>query len=481
MEFKEINYSKELILSGVNKLANCVLKTMGPNGGTIILIDDFGRPYTTKDGVSVAEHITLKNPVEEGAAMLIKQAAQETVRKVGDGTTTSICLAQAFINKAFELKEKYSTKDLIKELNKLEKEIIEKLILSSKELNRKNIIDVAKISANGDENIANLITDAYNNSDIVKVEETTREFDEVVKTQGVTLQTSYFDPAFINNRSKQSIEYSEKLPVIIIDGHLKEIKKIKNIFPFIEKNNNGLIIVADDFSKQVVSYFKEVHNKSFNIALIKSPSFATQRKLILKDLSKYLECSLISEGYTIPTTNVNNYIGYTEGLDCNKEATIFKNSNFDLNNITKDLEEAYKREEDKIVKDNLKKRIDCFKGNLSIIKVGGNSEAEIKERKDRIDDATLAVKAALESGIVEGGGLSLAFLGTLYDDNLFSKCLLKPFEIINKYKYVVGKTFNKDIIDPLKVTVTALSNAISVTKVIISTEATVLAPRLWTT
>lgn len=488
MEYKEIVYNKQLILNGVNKLADCVLKTMGPNGGTVMLIDDFGRPYTTKDGVSVAKAITLENPVEEGAAMLVKQAAEETLRKVGDGTTTSICLAQAFITKSFKLlqENKYTVKELIKELDNLEKEAIEKLTLSSQKLNKDNTIDVARISANGDEKIAKLIAEAYENSDTVKVEETNREFDEVIKTKGATLNTSYFDPAFINNRFKQSIEYSGKIPVIIIDGHLKDLKKIRKVLDKVE----SLIIVADEFSKQVLSSFKQAYNEGNNIALIKSPSYATQRKLILEDLAKYLQCKVIPENLVVPAIEINSYIGYTQGFDSNKDRTIFYNPDFDSDIIVASLKEAYENEDNKISKDNLKKRIDAFSGTQSIIKVGGKSEAEIKERKDRIDDAVLAVKAALESGIVEGGGRALVNY-YLESKNIYKDCVTEPYKLIHKPITKINKKnifdFNlsdnyikKNIIDPLKVTVTALSNAISVTKVIISTEAAVLAPRLWT-
>lgn len=476
---EEISYNKQLILNGVNKLAEAVLKTMGPNGKTMIIIDDFGRPYTTKDGVSVANAVSFKNPVEDAVATLVKEAAQETLKKVGDGTTTSICLTQAFINEGFKLLKKHELPYLIRELNNLEKQILEELIRSSKEITSERYYDVAMISTNGDDNISRLIEEAYLHSENVKVEESNKDFNDLIKVQGMSVNTPYFDVAFINNVAKQSIEYNEPMSVVIIDGHLNNFNNVKHVIASL----SSVVIIADEFSKSVLSSLKEAYNSnSANIALVKSPSYATQRKLILEDIAKYTGAKVINPNKEISKINASNYIGKINSFISTKEKTIFFNENAEVDDIINKLKEAYNLEEDEITKNNLKQRLEYLQGNLSIIKVSGNTDAERTERRDRVDDAVLSVKAAIDSGVVKGGGVALSKSSdNLYNKgirNSFYSCLYKPSKIIFNTDNLDNQ-ISDDIIDPLKVTTTALSSAIAVTKTILSTEGAVISPRLW--
>lgn len=489
---KEIDYNIENIKTGVNKLAEAVLITMGPNGSTMIITDDFGRPYVSKDGVSVANEVHLKDPTQNAVATLVKQAAQQTVKEAGDGTTTSICLANSFINVGFNLIEKGNKfKDLKPELDNLLKDVNFYLDSNKKNLKESDIKNVAKISANNDEEIAEIITEAYKNSKNVKVIETSNLETTVEKIQGVNLNTPYFDSAFVNNPQKQSIEYSISMPVILVDGHLD---RLENILPIVSKLQS-VIIVADHFSKTALLTLKENYNKNkLDIALVKSPGMADHRRNIMKDLSKYFNIKLIDPTRKISIKDdPSDYIGNTDTFYSDKYKTIFYKEDVNINNYISDLQKLHKNEEEESSKKLIKQRIDNLSGSMSIIKVGGDSEVEIKEKKDRIDDAVLAVKCAFEDGIIQGGGKTLIeFVLNSEQPNKFIECLYEPYNIIfsdNKIQLENGEYytgFNLDvdfykegIIDPVKVTKSALKNAISVAKIILSTKGVVLNPRLW--
>jgi chaperonin GroEL len=476
---KEIKIDKEVrdgLRDGVNKLANTVLTTMGPMGSTVIIADGFGEPYITKDGVSVSNYITLADPIENIAATLLKQVAQNTVDQAGDGTTTSICLAQAFINKGFDLLDGgMSYNDIKTELEDLEEKVVKKLIAGSKKLKHSNIIDVATISANNDKNIGKLIQDAYEHSNIVRIEEGSKSEDELITINGMQLQTSYFDKAFINNGEKQSIEYSN-IPIILINGKLERLEVIAGLL----KQLQSVIIVADHFSEQVTSILRDNYNRgALNIGLVKSPGFGQHRKDLMKDLALYTGASLLlpSKEYI----KVEGFVGKVDKISVQRDKTIIAvdNTTDELSQSLTELTEAYLRIEKGHDRDLLEQRIINLTGKISLIKVGGKSEVEMKERKDRIEDAVLAVHSALEEGIVEGGGCALYRISI---NNKFSKCLGAPLQQIlyngADFKYLED-TFKLNIIDPLKVTRCALENAISVSKTILSTRAVVLNERLW--
>ena len=465
---------KEKILSGVNKLADTVLLTMGPNGKTVIITDNMGRPYITKDGVSVANNITFKDPIEDTAATLLKEVAQRTVEQAGDGTTTSICLAQAFINKGYELLDEGISYNEIKEsLDILEKDVLQQLQESSKKCTSKDIINVATISANNDSVIGEIINKAYSHSNIVKVEESDNEQDELVTVNGIQLDTPYFTKAFINNPKKGAIEYN-KCKLVIYDG---KVDNIKDLEPALKGQQDlPIVIIADHFHDTVVSILKSNYNNgNLEIGLIKSPSFAESRRNIMKDIIAYT-----SAHYPNPSKDTDLYISTIDSIFSDKDKTIISKKEVDIESYLITLKFLLENEKDKNSKKLISNRINTLEGNLAVIKVGGKSELEMKERKDRIDDAVLAVKSALEEGVVKGGGVALIELISKLDINYFMKTLAEPF--INIYPNEKMLTFelqDTKILDPLKVTRCALQNAISVAKTILSTEAIVLNDRLW--
>ncbi len=476
---KEIYKNKECtnkLLEAINELSDTVTLTMGPFGKTVIISDSNGNPYVTKDGVSVANYIHFEDPVKNIAVNLLKEVAQKTVDMAGDGTTTSICLANSFITKGYELMSSgYSYNDLKHELDELELYVVSHLKKGVKKLDFKKIREVATISANNDQAIGETIQWAYNNSKIVKVEESDKEKDELILLSGMRLDTGFFDKAFINNQSKQSIEY-DKAAILVIDGHLTDLK---NIAPTIEANREGLVIVADHFSDSVLSILRDNYNKGLlKIALIKSPGFATHRKDLMKDLA------LFTGGYVINPNNKETIrYGFIDSIKATSDKVLI---------VKKEIPEAAIRmasaldlslsELNETQRELTKQRITNLSGNISIIKVGGKSELEMKERKDRIDDAVLAVSCALEEGIIEGAGKPLWLLSATAG-SAFKDCLKAPYDTIVK-NGSNSKLYEKDlfkcgVIDPYKVTRVAIQNAISIAKVILSTEAVVINNRLW--
>lgn len=479
---KEIKSGEELRVKlrlGINKIADVVTTTLGPSGNTVIIADEYGDPYITKDGVSVSNYVTLEDPIENIAAKLLKQVAKKTVEEAGDGTTTSICLSRAFINRGFDLlNEEITYKTIKDQLEILETIVVEELFKSSKELQKDNIVDVATIAANNDTSIGDIIQKAYTHSDIVKVEDGNKTNDELITINGMELETGYLDTAFINVANKRAIIYDEPL-VLIIRGKLT---KLDDIAPLLHKIAGGkpIIIVADHVDEQVRSILRDNYNKgALTIGLVKSPGFAGHRQNLIEDLAIYTGATIIEPHMKYTDVSV---FGKLDNINISKTKTIFTNKiiSKEVEQRLQDITEVYSNtDKDAMDKLLLQQRIENLNGKIAIIRVGGKSEVEMKERRDRMDDAVLAVKCALEEGIVQGGGCALYKIKI---DNLFSKELGAPLQQI----LFNGATFNyldnvldQNIMDPLKVTRCALQNAISVAKTILNTNAIVLNERLW--
>lgn len=471
---------KGRLMAGIQMLGDTVINTMGPYGKTVIITDDFGRPYVTKDGVSVANAITFRDPVSNHGASLIKQVAQKTVEEAGDGTTTSICLALAFISKGFELMEDgWDYNELKPELEKLLDITSKHLKKRSRKLKRNGIIDVATISANNDKVLGEVIQKAYNHSKIVKVEETEQVEDTLTLVDGMQLHTGYFSKAFINKGDRQTIEYTD-IDVILIDGKLESFDDIAVML----NNTEKVLIIADHFGEKVTNILKTNYNKNaLEIALVKSPGVNLHRIDLMNDLSLYTGTSLISKGKGATK------LGHVDSIEVHKDKTIItkKETSNSVKVKLEELEAALLLETQSHAKELLKQRISNLTGSISIIKVGGKSEVEVKEKKDRYDDAVLAVLCAIEDGIIEGAGRGFSSAVGLpsIKDNPFTDCLRVPYAKIHensggKLNLLHEKSlFRLGIVDPLKVAKSALENAVSVSKTILSTEAVVLNERLW--
>ena len=469
-ENKEILFNEDVsskLLKGVNKLADAVLLTYGPNGNTVILFDDYDKPYVTKDGVSVSNSIELTDPTENAAAVLIKEVAQRTLDQAGDGTTTSIALAKSFINKGYSLLFEDNYNYIKNSLESLEHQVLDQLKKSAIPLTQENIINVATVSTNGDIKSAKLIEKAYKHSNIVKVEESNNLEDSLITIKGLNLKGSYFDRSFINNAKNQSIEY-DKAKLIIIPGKLESLKDITTFL--MSNKDSNICIMADHFSDEVLSILKNNFNTgALKIGLIKTPGFADHRKNLVSDIIKYTKSYHSLDKF---------YVSDIDGITATKDSLIIRKDDAEIDSLVDVLKENLKMETESYSKELLQQRIDILEGTLSIIKVGGYSEVEMKEKKDRVDDAVLAVACAIEEGIVDGGGWALVRIADYLQNegynNPFFTCLYDPCRIIFKTDNLVPSYLKKDIIDPVKVTRIALENAISVSKTILSTSGIVL-------
>lgn len=493
IQFEE---GREKLIEGINKLSKAVGKTMGPNGKTVIIPDvkKYGEYRVTKDGVSVANAISFQDPIENIGALLIKKAAQKTVDEAGDGTTTSTVLASAFVN---NLKD-FNTNDINKAFDEIIPKVLEQLKLNSRELKRDEIHNVATISANGDIQIGNIIQQAFNHADIVKVEEGNQLEDRLDLKTGMSLPVSYLSSHFITNERKQECEMIEPY-IILVEGKVESLKGFEFVIKQIAQENKNLLIITEHIHENILRLLES--NKlsgSLNICAMKAPGFGGHRFNLLKDLAVFTGATIIKD-CNQPITFKE--VGTLQSCKIGKHNSILvKPNDRDIAEYISILEGVLTNDLTEHEKDLVRQRIEYLTGKLSIIIVGGKEELEVSERKDRYDDAVLAVACALEEGIVEGGGMTLMkiWVRNLFveDKDMFVgpsiyRSLKAPYHTIadNGYNFPItesedGKVifpdmFELNIVDPLKVTRCALLNAVSVAKTILSTDAIVLDQSQW--
>ncbi len=486
---KEIYFkeeAREKLFSGIQKLHDAVSSTLGPNGKTVILTDNYGKSKVTKDGVSVAREIYLKDPVENIGAQLVKEVCELQVEQAGDGTTTAIVLANAFIQ---NLKE-FDSNEINKAFDEIIPKVIEQLKLNSKELKREDIKYVASISANNDIQIGDIIQQAYNFSNIVKVEESNSLEDSLETIEGMQLDVSYMSKNF-KNTPKEHCEFNNP-HVLLLDGKLEDLMPFKTILETVSKKDESILIITEHINEKSLHMLEsQVLSGNIKLCIIKTPGFGPVRKDYLRDLSDFTGADIIqpqlSKNYQYQLTT----LGKLKSCSITKNnSLLIKHEDVNVNEIVENLTELSKNKElTKYDVEIINKRIENLTAKASIIKVGGGSEIEMKERKDRYDDAVLAVACALEEGIVEGGGIALTKawfnikkeIETIETKLLYS--ILQPYKTIfpeDKLGYnMKTNMFKQNIIDPLKVTRCALENAVSIAKTILSTETVVLNERLW--
>jgi len=479
---KEIYFEKEgrdKLIEGVNKLNRAVSSTMGPNGKNVIIPDrNSGKYKVTKDGVSVAREIFFKDPIENIGAQLAKQAAEKTVEDAGDGTTTATVLTTAFVN---NLKD-FNNVDINKAFDEIIPKVIEQLKLNSRELKHEDIKHVASISANNDLQIGELIQQAYNHTSLVKIEESKLLEDVLELVSGMKLEVTSFSKDFINILSEPNF--------LLIDGKLDKLDSIKNIIESSQDVDTPLVIMCEDVHDTVLRKLTAyVLSQNLYLTIIKTPGFGPHRKDLIKDISIFTGAHIINDFSKVYSLNV---LGKLQSIKITPNNTLLvKHESIDTSKLILDFKEQLDNIElEQYQKDLLNKRLEYLEGKISIIKVGGKTEIEVKERYDRYDDAVKAVACALEEGIVEGGGMALYnascnLLNSNFGkvvDSIFNS-LYKPSEILlnsnDVLKFNIKDMFSLNIIDPLKVTRCALENAVSVAKTILSTEAIVLQENEW--
>jgi len=524
---KQIYYkeeAREALKRGVDKVANAVKVTLGPKGRNVILDKGFGSPVITKDGVTVAKEIELKDRFENIGAELIKEVASKTNDVAGDGTTTATILAQAILAEGFSAVNSGANPVALKKgMDEALEGVIKSLNSKKKKVTKENIKEVASISAN-DEGIGKLIADVFNEvgkDGVVTVEESqsTEMSKEIV--EGMQFDKGYLSAYMVTNPERMEAFYED--PFILVTD--KKISSIQEIVPLLEKishiGRKSLVIIAEDVDGDALATL--VVNKlrgNFNTLAIKAPGFGDRKKEILEDIAIVTGGEFISEEKGIKLENIDpsTMLGRARRVIATKESTTIVGGKGKPANIEKrvaQLRNQLAKSTSDFDKEKLQERIAKLSGGVAVIKVGAQTETELKEKKFRIDDAVAATRAALEEGIVPGGGIALFEVFKELDlkpvkegkssepTNDFGRgkliiksVLARPLRAIvensgkdanevaeklyrsDKYGYgfnvltgQYGDMFEMGIIDPLKVVKTALTNAVSIASTILTTEA----------
>ena len=498
---KDLNFgdsAKDKIIKGVEKLANAVSSTLGASGKCVIYEDARGKPVITKDGVTVAESVVLYDPVENMGATLIKEAARNTVKEAGDGTTTAIVLAEALIKEVNKKKYKDNSIREIKEgINSGIIKVNNYLKENALEIKGDMLQNVSSISCNNDLVLGKIISEAYEKvgkDGVVLMEGSDTENTYVEIVDGVQIESGLTSPHFITDTDKQRSILDNPL-VLIVASEIPNVRKIQNVLEFAIKNNKSLLIVAR-VSQQVKSAL--LMNKvkgNIKVNIIDPPGFGPTTQDTIKDLAILTGAEVINEELGDDLDGISlDILGEVEKSVTDSKNTVITTFETTENVVEriKEVEKIKKNEKNAFFKKFLEQRLAMLSGSVGIIRVGADSKVELKEKKDRVEDAIYATKAALKEGIVPGGGIALLNASQYIEsENIGEKILLNaikaPFETILKnagiedYELPNTKGYGIDVIsgdtvdmvshgviDPLLVTKSALKNAISVVSTIIS-------------
>jgi chaperonin GroEL len=511
--------SRENLKKGVDTLANAVKVTLGPKGRNVILDKKFGAPNVTKDGVSVAKEIELKEPIENMGAQLVKEVASKTADDAGDGTTTATVLAQAiFANGIKNVAAGANPMDLKRGIDKAVVNVVENLKSQSKVIKDTNeISQVATVSANNDSEIGDMIANAMEKvgkDGVITVEEAKGTETEVKTVEGMQFDRGYLSPYFVTNSEKMEAELEDPY-ILIYDKKISNMKELLPILEAVSQSGKPLMIIAEDIEGEALATI--VVNKirgSLKVAAVKAPGFGDRRKAMLEDIAILTGGTVISEerGYKLESATID-YLGNAEKINIDKDNTTIVSGNgkkADINARVNQIKQQIDNTTSEYDKEKLQERLAKLSGGVAILYVGAATEVEMKEKKDRVDDALHATRAAVQEGIVAGGGIafirSLKSLDKLSLDNedqntgiaIIKSALEAPIRtivensgeegsvIIQKVKEGKGdygynassgkyeSMFNAGIIDPTKVTRLSLENAASISSLLITTECVVV-------
>jgi chaperonin GroEL len=506
MIVKQVHFGDEgqkKLKKGIKTIAGAVKSTLGARGRTVLIESEnhIGGMTVTKDGVTVAKSINLYDPTENLAVMMMRQAAERTATVAGDGTTTSIVLAEAIIDASDKyLSETDNVTEVIREINQIAGQVVAQLDKKSKKLSGKKLVDVATISANNDREVGKMIADAFGEVDMVTVEnsQTTSTYVEIIK--GMKIDRGYASRVFINDFKKQECVLDN--PYILISDHeINNIMNLERILVPIVAQGKSLLIIGELGQNALNTLNANVAAQKLKACAIMPPSFGYRKKDLLEDLAVALGGVYFSEdtGDDLSLIDLDS-LGRASKVIVSNNMTVFMHSESREEHINqrvdelKDMRDTATKDEDKSF---LNERIANLSGGVGVIYVGALSDIEQKEKKDRIDDAVCAVQAALEDGILPGGGVALldASISTDYSSTaaaIMIDALEAPFRqiVTNAGKNCDEILFNRPdgcgydvkgeqygdmvklgIIDPTKVTKNALLNAVSVATTIMSTNA----------
>lgn len=413
---KKIEFTTDKLIKGINTVANAVKITMGARGRTVILTRPFAGAVSTKDGATVAKSIELEDPEENIGATLVKEVAKTVADVAGDGTTTATVLTQALVNEGHKvIVAGAKVQDVVAGIEFAVKEVEEHLttiatpIKSNLEVQR-----IATISANGDEDLGKLIADAtekVGKDGVISVEESRGLDTEIEVTEGMQFAQGMMSPYFITNQETVSCEYRD-VKILVSEKRITNLRALLPILEPIAKSGSPLLIIADDVDSEAVATL--VVNRlqgGLKLCSVKAPGTGAQRKEILKDICVMTGATLITDDLGMSFENMTpDVLGMAEKIVVTKNSTTIVGGKGDraaIENRVTELRTAIEKEDAPYAKEKMLERLAKMVGGVALIKVGGMTEVEVKEKKDRVDDAVSATKAALQEGIVPGGGMAL--------------------------------------------------------------------------
>tara|TARA_R100001440_G_scaffold8466_3_gene16195 strand:+ start:2212 stop:3777 length:1566 start_codon:yes stop_codon:yes gene_type:complete len=499
---KELNFGEEAknkIKAGVDKLASAVKSTLGASGKCVIYEDARGNPVITKDGVTVAESVVLIDPVENLGATLIKEAAKNTVDQAGDGTTTATVLAQALLTEVYKVEKNFSMRKIKDGFNKGVEKIIKYLDKSAVKIEGNMLRSVSSISCNNDKELGKIIAEAYETVGkegvvLMETSETDETYVDVVK--GVQMECKLTSPHFVTDKEKHKCELDNPL-VLIVTSEIPNVRKIQGILEHVIKKNRSLLIVAEVATQVKQALMMNKIKGNIKVNIIDLPGFGPTKNDTCEDLAILTGATIINEelgdDLDLITTE---HLGEAEFAVTDDRHTVITTIKDVQKHLPKRIEQVRKiisNEKNNYIKKKLEQRLSMLSGSVGVIKVGANSKVELKEKRDRVEDAIYATKAALKEGIVPGGGVALINASNSYNaknigENLLLKAIKSPYYTILENAGINAKETKEEgiginavtgkkvdmiksgIIDPVLVTKTALINAVSVVSTIISAD-----------
>ena len=499
---KNLNFGEDArtqVFNGIQKLANAVSSTLGAGGKCVMLEDSSGKPVITKDGVTVADSIILFDPVENMGSTLLKEAARKTVQEAGDGTTTATVLAHAILKEAYAVSEKKNAREIKDGINSAVEKVIEYLEKIAVNVKGDMLDNIASISVNNDNELGSIIADAFrsvDNTGIVMMETAGdgKTVSELI--EGVPYDKGLTNSHFITNPQTKTAELENPL-VLIMESPVNTIRDIQKVLEYVIKNNKPLLIIGD-LEQGVLSTLATNKKKgNLKVNVINAPTYGISKREVLEDLSLLTGATIVNEdlGDDLDAVDVD-YLG-----SCLKSVTSHEDTVITVSEASEKIKDVIRSIKEKLANNTLKswevikleKRLSMLTAKIAVVKVGANSEVELKEKTDRVEDAICATKAAVKEGIVPGGGVALLNASTnIKSKSLGEKVLLKAikapyFTILENagitasqpqdkgigLNAITGEPVNMvkhGIIDPLMVTKSALRNAASVATTILSTD-----------
>jgi chaperonin GroEL len=510
--------ARDRLKKGVDALADAVKVTLGPKGRNVIIDKKFGAPTITKDGVSVAKEIELSEPIENMGAQLVKEVASKTADNAGDGTTTATVLAQSIFNVGIKnVAAGANPMDLKRGIDKAVSAVVNKLKENSKQISTsKEIAQVATVSANNDEEIGNMISDAMDKvgkDGVITVEEAKGTETEVKTVEGMQFDRGYLSPYFVTNTEKMEAELDNPF-ILIYDKKISSMKELLPVLEPVAQSGKPLLIISEDVDGEALATL--VVNKirgALKVAAVKAPGFGDRRKAMLEDIAILTGGTVISEERGFKLENATtDMLGRAEKINIDKDNTTIVNGAGDgaaIKGRIAEIKAQIEKTTSDYDREKLQERLAKLSGGVAILYIGAATEVEMKEKKDRVDDALHATRAAVQEGVVVGGGVALVRAAEALTDlkgenedqdtginivrlaiesplrTIVSNAGGEPSVVINKIRENEGNfgynartdiyedLFAAGVIDPTKVTRLALENAASIAALLLTTECVV--------